>query len=103
MNLKLPEHFNHLLKLFQQFETNLRLHRNRHDVWTASLETMSAMIEESYKRNFKESHFQQFLTIAPGFFIHKWEMRRGRLQMCVEFPADMLDQVNNEKLAKEKK
>ena len=61
------------------------------------------MIAESYKRSFKERHFQYFLTVAPGLFLHKWEMKKGRLQLMVEIPADAADQMNHEELAQERK
>lgn len=48
LNLKLPEHMNHLMRLFEQFEMNFRLFRNRHDEWTTSLEAISTMIEGSF-------------------------------------------------------
>ena len=57
LKLPLPHHLNHLMKLFEQFETNFRLHRNRHEQWTASFEILKHMIETSYARTFKESHF----------------------------------------------
>ena len=103
LDLKLPEHMNHLMKLFEQFEMNFRLFRNRHDEWTTSLEAISAMIEGSYNRNFKESHFRQFLTIVPGFFLHRWEMRKGRLALLIELPADAAMQMENEILAMQEK
>jgi len=91
LQLPLPDHLNHLIKLFEQFETNFRLHRSRHDQWTMSLEIMQQMIETSFARSFRESHFQQFLTVAQGFFIHKWEMRKGKLQLFIEMPHDIID------------
>jgi len=61
------------------------------------------MIQDSFKRTFKESHFQQFLTTAPGLFLHKWEMRKGRLQLLIEIPSDAAEHPDNEHLAQEKK
>ena len=57
LKLPLPAHLNHLMKLFEQFETNFKLHRSRHDMWTASLEIMTQMIESSYGRSFREAYF----------------------------------------------
>ena len=90
------------MKLFEQFEMNFRLMRQRHDVWTISLDAISAMIERSYARSFNESHFQQFLTVAPGFFLHKWEMCKGRLLLLIELPAECLQQMHDERLAQRK-
>ena len=57
------------------------------------------MIESSYNRNFKESHFRQFLSVVPGFYIHKWEMIKGRLMLLIELPEDMHEQMDDENLA----
>lgn len=43
------------------------------------------------------------MTVAPGFFLHKWEMRKGRLQLMIEVPSDVAAQVENERLAQEMK
>ena len=99
LNLPLPAHLNHMMKLFEQFDVNFRLSRQRHESWSITLETLSAMIESSYNRNFKESHFRQFLTIVPGFYLHKWEMRKGRLQLMVDIPADLNEQMENPKIS----
>ena len=56
------------------------------------------MIERSYKRSFNESHFRQFLTIVPGFYVHKWEMINGKLALMIEIPADAGSQITNESL-----
>ena len=58
LNLPLPAHLNHLMKLFEQFELNLRLYRSRHEIWTTSLEALTAQIEASFKRTFKEKYFR---------------------------------------------
>ena len=99
LNLPLPNHLNHLMKLFEQFELNLRLYRQRHDIWTTSLEVLTAQIEASFKRTFKEKYFRQFLTIVPGFYLHKWEMMKGRLTLLIEIPSDANEQMQNERLA----
>ena len=101
--LPLPSHLEHLMQLFAQFDTNLRLHRQRHDTWTCSLDTLSEMIDKSFKRSFEEKHFQQFQTIVPGFFIHKWEVRKSHIKLMIEIPADATAQVDNHNLAHEKK
>ena len=44
LKLPLPNHLNHLMKLFEQFEFNLRIYRQRHEIWTATLEQLSQMI-----------------------------------------------------------
>jgi len=61
------------------------------------------MIAKGLGRNFRESHFQQFLTVTPGFFLHKWEMRKGRLLLLIDMPADAAQQMENEKLVFERK
>jgi len=99
IDLPLPNHLNHLMKLFEQFEANFRLHRNRHDAWTASMDLMISMIESSLNRTFNEGHLRQFLTIVPGFYLHKWEMVRGRLILLIELPADAAHQMEDERLA----
>lgn len=38
LNLPLPQHLNHLMRLFEQFEINFRLLRARHDEWTISFD-----------------------------------------------------------------
>lgn len=58
LNLPLPAHLNHLMMLFEQFEMNMRLLKQRHDTWTISLDTLSAQIEKSIYKNFNESHFR---------------------------------------------
>ena len=99
INLPLPEHLNHLMRLFEQFEVNFQIYRTRHDVWTTSMERMEHMIKGSLGRNFNENYFRQFMTIVPGFYLHKWEMIKGRLSLMVELPADAISQVENESLA----
>jgi len=89
LHLPLPAHFNHLMKLFEQFEINFRLLRQRHDLWTTSLENMTTLIEGSFNRSFKESHFRQFLSLVPGLYLHKWEMIKGRLMLLIEIPEDV--------------
>jgi len=42
LNLPLPNHLNHLMRLFEQFEMNLRLHKQRHDIWTCSFDNLKA-------------------------------------------------------------
>lgn len=91
LDLPLPTHLNHLMKLFEQFETNFRLNRTRHDAWSMTIEKMTIMIEGSLNRSFNENHFRQFLTIVPGFYVHKWEMVKGRLMLLIELPADAAD------------
>lgn len=88
LDLPLPNHLNHLMKLFEQFEANFRLHRSRHDIWTANLETMTNMIEGSLNRSFNEGYFKMILTIVPGFYLHQWSMVKGRLMLLIEIPAD---------------
>ena len=61
------------------------------------------MIAKSYGRNFREAHFQQFLTVAPGFFLHKWEMRKGRLILLIDMPSDAVDQMEDERLVRQRK
>ena len=101
LNLPLPDHLNHLLKLFTHFEMNLRLNKKRHEAWTTNMETLVEMIKSSFHRTFTETHFQQFLTVVPGFYLHKWEMRKGRLNLLVEFPADIASHVNNREQAQQ--
>ena len=86
-----------MMKLFEQFELNFRLLRGRHEMWTTSLEQLTTMIEGSYNRSFKESHFRQFLTVVPSFFLHKWEMKKGRLTLLIEIPANVCEQMVNDK------
>jgi hypothetical protein len=99
LNLPLPNHLNHLMRLFEQFELNLRLHKQRHDIWTCSIDALKAQIESTIHKDFKESHFSQFLTIVPGFYLHKWEMIKGRLTLMIEMPADICEQMADPKLA----
>ena len=87
------------MRLFEQFEVNFQIYRKRHDVWTTSMERMEHMIRNSLNRSFNENYFRQFLTIVPGFYLHKWEMVKGRLSLMIELPSDALLQVDNEHLA----
>ena len=91
------------MRLFEQLEMNMRLLKQRHDTWTVNFETLSAQIESTFHRDFKESHFRQILTIVPGFYLHKWEMIKGRLTLIVELPADCQEQMTNSHLALEQK
>ena len=68
-------------------------------MWTTSIERMEHMIKNSLNRNFNENYFRQFLTIVPGFYLHKWEMVKGRLSLMIELPSDALRQVDDEQLA----
>ena len=54
------------------------------------MDKMELMIKSSLGRNFNENNFRQFITIVPGFFIHKWEMIKGRLMLMIELPADAI-------------
>lgn len=38
LHLPLPAHFNHLMKLFEQFEMSFSLLRHRHDEWTITFD-----------------------------------------------------------------
>lgn len=58
LKLPLPAHLNHLMALFEQFEMNIRMLKQRQDTWTISLDTLSAQIEKSMHKSFKESHFR---------------------------------------------
>ena len=68
-------------------------------MWTTSLDALSASIESTVHKDFKESHFRQLLTIVPGFYLHKWEMLKGRLTLLVELPADISEQMVDSTLA----
>jgi hypothetical protein len=57
---------------------------------------MSQMIEKSMARNFKLSHFQQILGVCPDFFIHKWEQRKGNMELLIEIPARVVEMSKNE-------
>ena len=43
--LPLPDHMNHLMELFEQFETQLSSYRSRHESWTISLERIQLIIQ----------------------------------------------------------
>ena len=60
---------------------------------------MGLMIRQSMAKSFNENHFRQFLTIVPGFYLHKWEMVKGRLSLMVELPSDAIRQMHDESLA----
>ena len=41
------------------------------------------MIESQTKRQFNLSHFQQVLYLVPTLFLHKWEMKHGKLELVI--------------------
>jgi hypothetical protein len=56
--LPLPSHLRHLFNLFQQLEANLNLLKARKGTWQCTLGELSKMIEASFHKSFRESHFK---------------------------------------------
>ena len=50
---------------------------------------MVGMIEKSTGKQFRESHFCQIMTLVPDFFIHKWQMRKGKMELIIEVPENI--------------
>ena len=55
------------------------------------------MIERSTGNSFRESHFRQFLTIVPDFFIHKWQVKKNGMELLIEVPENIHAIVNKYK------
>lgn len=47
------------------------------------------MIESSCGRQFKDKHLKKFMTIVPELYLHKWETRKGKLELFLEIPANI--------------
>lgn len=39
------------------------------------------------------------MTIVPGFYLHKWEMKQGRLTLMIEVPKDVTDQIRDSSIS----
>ena len=73
----------------------MNLYKGRHGIWNLSLKDMSEMIQSSTGRDFKEKHFRQFLTIVPEFYTHKWQMRKGKMELLIEVPENIEEIIAN--------
>ena len=73
--LDLPKDVYHLMDLFLQFETNLRMLKQRKGPWQSTLEAVAKGIEATMGRQFNEDRFRQMLSVAPDFYLHRWEVR----------------------------
>lgn len=73
--LPLPSHLRHLFNLFSQLEANLNLLKVRKGKWQCKFSELSKMIEGSFHKSFRESHFKQILTVCSWFYIHRWEVK----------------------------
>lgn len=87
--LPLPSHLRHLFNLFQQLETNLNLLKARKGRWQCKLSELSKMIEGSFHKSFRESHFRQILTVCNWFYIHRWETKGGKIELMIDIPANI--------------
>ena len=95
--LPLPQHMKHLYNLFGALDTYLNLlKRRRGGEWQVTYSDLSPMIEHSFHRNFREEHFCKILTVCPNFFIHKWEQKKGKLELFIEIPVEIIEILSGE-------
>lgn len=87
VTLVLPVHYKHLFNLFIELDTALNFLRLRKT--TATFKNVSSYIENSMKRKFTLQHFQQILTVAPQFYIHKWEQKGKGYELIIEIPKNI--------------
>lgn len=99
--LPLPPHFKHIYNLFCSLDSffNLLKHK-RNAVWQVDFTTISKMIENSLRRNFKESHFKQIMNVIPDLFIYKWDKYKGEIELFIEIPKYIEEMLNGEKYDK---
>lgn len=87
IDLPLPEKYKHLLNIFEEIDRSINLLKNRAQATLFS--TISAMIERQIHRQVTTNHLQRILHLVPAFYIHKWEMRKGKMELNVEIPHNI--------------
>jgi len=45
-------------------------------------------VEESLKRQFKQTHFQKILYVAHEFYNHRWEMKLDKPELIITIPKN---------------
>mmetsp|Transcript_18358 Transcript_18358/g.13362 ORF Transcript_18358/g.13362 Transcript_18358/m.13362 type:complete len:103 (+) Transcript_18358:667-975(+) len=53
------------------------------------MSTLTPMVERQLHKKFALKHLQQMLWIAPNFFIHKWELKKGKQELLIDIPANI--------------
>ena len=59
---------------------------------------MSQMIAQSLGKTFKEKHFRRILNLVPGFYIHKWQMKKGKMELMIDIPQNVNELLEDENL-----
>lgn len=86
--LSLPGHMRHLYNLFHTLDMYLNMMKGkRGQVWISHTE-LAKMIENSMKRNFTIAQFQQLLNVCPKFWLHKWVLIKGKIELMIEVPEN---------------
>ena len=93
LDLPLPSTFASLLRLFTYIDSNMVIYKHRHGEWSLSFKELTRMIAGSVGKALRESHFRQILSVVPNFFLHKWQVRKGVLELMVEVPENIADVV----------
>ena len=88
-NLKLPSHYERLLALFERVDFDVNFMHCRKGMWSSNLNSINDTVSKSLGRPFKENHFRAMLTVAPDFFVHKWEVRHNQMELFIEFPKHL--------------
>jgi len=68
----------------------------RKGIWQCKLSELSKMIERSFHKSFRESHFRQILTVCSYFYIHRWEIKGGKIELLIDIPAKIKDLLDDE-------
>ena len=81
----------HKMNMLFNFQTAIDQNLNFLVITRNIVPTFSALkqsVESQTKREFKVSHFQQIISVAPFFYNHKWELRQGKYELVITLPKN---------------
>jgi hypothetical protein len=95
----LPAHLKQLYKTFEMIESNINFMKSRKAgvSWTNDLSCIKEMAKNQGK-TVTLSMVRQIMTVAPDFFIHKWDFLTGagackQSELFIEIPANIAEVI----------
>ena len=90
-NLELNCQSKNLVKVFININQALNFYNSRG--MPATFSKIQEFVEKNTQREFTINSFRQILTLVPNFFNHKWEHHKGKMELVISIPANIMDIV----------
>ena len=58
-------------------------------VWQFSMDKISEGIEGSLGKRFDQDRLRQIMAVAPDFYLHQWDVRKGTPVLLIEVPKNI--------------